>query len=162
MIAGRATVTVNAPPDAVYGVVSDLTRTGEWSPECQRVEWLDGDVAPGQPGARFRGHNSFKGRVWTMDGVVDEAVPGRAFSFHTERDGNPRTKWGYVLEPADGGGTRLTEWYERVATLPLLARVAERLWLGGRQEHNDRNVRDSLERIKTVVESGTAPGTTSG
>lgn len=35
---GAADVVVAAPPDSVWRVASDVTRTGEWSGECRRVE----------------------------------------------------------------------------------------------------------------------------
>jgi hypothetical protein len=31
-------VDVDAPPEVVYGVVSDVTRMGEWSPETLKCE----------------------------------------------------------------------------------------------------------------------------
>ena len=50
------TRTVAAPAEAVYALVSDVTRMGEWSPECYRCTWLDGGTGPRQ-GARFKGWN---------------------------------------------------------------------------------------------------------
>ena len=35
------TVLVAASPDAVYDLVSDITRTGEWSPVCTSCWWDD-------------------------------------------------------------------------------------------------------------------------
>jgi uncharacterized protein YndB with AHSA1/START domain len=32
---GQATVVVDAPPERVYELVSDVTRMGDWSPECK-------------------------------------------------------------------------------------------------------------------------------
>jgi uncharacterized membrane protein len=49
-------VIVDAPVDAVWQVVADVTRTSEWSHECHRVTWLGGATAAA-PGVRFRGHN---------------------------------------------------------------------------------------------------------
>ena len=38
---------IGADAEALYRLVSDLPRIGEWSPECESVEW-EGDVtAPG-------------------------------------------------------------------------------------------------------------------
>jgi hypothetical protein len=33
---------IGASPDRIYGLVCDLPRMGEWSPECERVEWTGG------------------------------------------------------------------------------------------------------------------------
>ena len=142
---------VAASPDQVYAVVSDVTRTGEWSPECVACEWTAGSVGPAVA-ATFRGTNRQGAREWTMDAVVDEAVPGERFVFHTERDGVPRTRWGWRLAPRDGGGTTVTQFYERLASFGLLERAVQRLVLGGRAKHNAANMAASLERLQAIVE----------
>ncbi len=53
---GRCRVSVDADLDAVWDVVRDVTRVGEWSHECVGVAWLGGATAA-TPGARFRGRN---------------------------------------------------------------------------------------------------------
>jgi hypothetical protein len=53
---GQAQVHIDARPDAVYTVVSDVTRMGEWSPETTKCEWIDGATGPAA-GARFKGSN---------------------------------------------------------------------------------------------------------
>jgi hypothetical protein len=145
---GSEKIVVTVSPEVAYDVVSDVTRTGEWSPECVKVEWTEA-------GKRFVGHNKDGSREWTMECVVDESSRPTAFSFHTERDGQPRTKWGYRFAAVDGG-TEITEWYERVANTPLVARLVERFVMGGREKHNAENMRKSLERLKEVVESSAA------
>ena len=55
-MSGRCQVTVDAGLDAVWDVVRDVTRVGEWSHECVGVAWLDG-ATTAAPGARFRGQN---------------------------------------------------------------------------------------------------------
>ena len=47
---------IDADAGVLYGMVCDLPRIGEWSPECRRCTWLDGATAP-TPGSRFKGHN---------------------------------------------------------------------------------------------------------
>src|SRR5678815_3766100 len=37
-----SSIEIDAPPNDVYALLSDVTRTGEWSPECVRCRWLDG------------------------------------------------------------------------------------------------------------------------
>ena len=49
----QVSTVIAAPPERIYDLVADLPRMGEWSPECQRVEWLDGSSgAEGGPGSR--------------------------------------------------------------------------------------------------------------
>ena len=44
----RAEVTlhIDAPPDRVWGLVSDITKMGEFSPEVIEAEWIDGATGP--------------------------------------------------------------------------------------------------------------------
>lgn len=57
----RVTLVVHAPADVVYGLVSDVTRTGEWSPTCRGCTWED--PARRGPGARFVGRNETPAQV---------------------------------------------------------------------------------------------------
>ena len=51
---------VEATPEAVYDLVSDITRTGEWSPVCTSC-WWDEEADAGTVGAWFTGHNELPG-----------------------------------------------------------------------------------------------------
>src|SRR5438094_139272 len=83
----RADVHVSATPDEVYAVISDLPRSGEWSPECTGGEWVSGE--PATVGAVFRGHNYRPEDVvawapvvrgnWSTEAEVVAAEPGRTF-----------------------------------------------------------------------------------
>jgi phosphonate degradation associated HDIG domain protein len=99
-------ITVDASPAAVYDVVSDVTRTGEWSPICARCEWDDGDGP--RVGAHFTGHNVKPDRTWSTRSEVVAAEPGRAFAWEVA---GGLVRWGYELAP-EGSGTRLTETWE--------------------------------------------------
>lgn len=143
---------VDASPAEVYAVVSDVSRTAEWSPECVACEWTEGATGPAV-GATFRGTNRQGQREWTMDAVVDEAVPGERFVFHTEKDGVDRTRWGWRLDPV-AEGTKVTQFYERLAPFGLLQRAVARLVLGGREQHNAANLAASLGRLQAIVDKG--------
>ena len=102
-------IVISAPADKVYCLVAELTRMGEWSPECQRVEWEGGATGPAV-GAKFVGHNRggpFKLMRWSRRGRVLTADPGREFAFATEEGGHESTVWSYRFEPTDDGRTRL-------------------------------------------------------
>ena len=47
---------IAASPAAVFAAITDITRMGEWSPECVRAEWNEGFSAPAVD-AVFTGHN---------------------------------------------------------------------------------------------------------
>lgn len=101
-------VHVAATPDEVYALVSDVTRTGEWSPICTGCWWdEDGDVAPGEVGSWFTGRNEIPTRTWKTRSQVVAAEPGREFAFLV---GGLWVRWGFTLEPADGGTTLTESW----------------------------------------------------
>ena len=146
---GEATIEVAASPDRLYKLVSDITRMGEWSPECCRCEWLDG-ATEATVGARFEGHNRSGPLRWTTTPTVRRADPGREFAFTVTIDGRDVTHWRYRLEPS-GAGTRVTESYEFVWA-PLHLRIADVLLQRDRQLR--AGMRKTLERLKTVAETG--------
>lgn len=149
---GSATVQIHAPADALWDLITDIGRTGEWSPESAGGVWLDGARGPAV-GARFRGTNR-RGRVtWSTTCEVVAADRGREYSFVTGSAARPETLWRYRLEP-DGPGTRVTQSFELVKPLSRLARLVIRLTLGvtDRQADLPDNVRASLTNLKRVAE----------
>jgi uncharacterized protein YndB with AHSA1/START domain len=118
-------VVVDASPDRIYDLVADMTRMGEWSPECQGAEWTDGATEP-VVGARFIGHNRGGPKRlmrWSRRGRIIDCERGRAFAFATEEGGKEGTVWRYTFEPVEGG-TVVTESYT-VQTLPVWARIVD-------------------------------------
>lgn len=99
-------VLVAATPEAVYALVSDVTRTGEWSPVCRACWWDEGDGP--RVGASFTGRNETPERTWETRSEVVVADPGRAFGWAVN---DRRVSWTYTIEPVDGG-SRLTESWE--------------------------------------------------
>ena len=105
-------VTVAAAPADVFALVSDITRTGEWSPQCYRIEWdEDADPQPPAVGATFTGHNRKPGREWTTVSEVLTWEKDREFSWRVI---SSNTVWGYRLEPVNrrDDATVLTEFTE--------------------------------------------------
>lgn len=142
---------VDASPTAVYELISDVTRTGEWSPECRRCEWVDG-ADRATVGTRFRGWNRWRLARWSRLVEVVAAEPARELAFRTLPDWFNRdsTTWRYLLEPA-GDGTLITESYEihRVPAFPVS--VLQRLFL---RHHADMrpHMEQTLERIASLLE----------
>jgi uncharacterized protein YndB with AHSA1/START domain len=144
-------VVIEATPQRVYEMVADLPRMGEWSPECQRVEWLDGSSGPAL-GARFVGHNQ-GGPLgllkWSRRGRVLTADPGREFAFATEEGGKEGVVWRYRFEPVEGG-TRVTESYE-VRRIPAWARIVD--VPTNRVRELREGLQHTLDQLKTAAES---------
>lgn len=97
-------VTVARDPAAVYALVSDVTRIGEWSPVCKAC-WWDDPAAGAVVGAWFTGRNVLPERTWETRSQVVAAEPGREFSWEVN---NGWVRWGFTVEP-DGAGSRLTQ-----------------------------------------------------
>jgi ribosome-associated toxin RatA of RatAB toxin-antitoxin module len=96
-------IVVSAAPDQLYDMISDVTRTGEWSPICKECWWDDGDGP--RVGANFTGRNVTPERTWETRSQVVVADPGREFAWEVN---GGWVRWGFTMEPADGA-TRLTE-----------------------------------------------------
>src|SRR5258708_6330417 len=88
---------IEAGPEVVYDLVADVTRMGEWSPECVGCEWVDGATGPAV-GARFRGRNRHGLARWSNKPRVVAADRGRMFGFvATDPIGRDMTRWTYRL-----------------------------------------------------------------
>jgi hypothetical protein len=143
---------INADADELYRMVSDLPRIGEWSPECERVEW-EGDVVEPVEGSEFVGHNAVgPGRRirYKRHGTVLTAEPGKAFSFITDEGGRPSTAWHYTFEAIGDRRTRVTEAYE-VRWIPTWARLLD--VPTNRHKELLEGMRTTLERLKTTAEA---------
>jgi hypothetical protein len=146
-----AELVMSAAPENIYKLVADLPRMGQWSPECQRVEWEAG-VSIAAEGARFVGHNRGGPRNlmrWSRRGRVLVADPGHLFAFVTEEGGHESTVWRYRFEPVDNG-TRVTESYE-VKRIPAWARVLD--VPTNRHRELLEGMRHTLDRLKIAVEA---------
>ncbi len=146
---GEAQVHINATPDTVYGVVTDITRMGEWSPETRKCEWLDGATGPAV-GARFKGTNKRGIATWSTKPKVVVADPGREFAFEVDTD----VRWTYRFEP-DGDGTKVTESFEMLRDIRWYYAFAERwvMRVKDRKADLEQAMAQTLGRIKQVVES---------
>ena len=103
----RESVTVNASAETLYTLVSDITRTGEWSPVCTSC-WWDDEAMAGQLGAKFTGRNELPHRTWESRSQVVVAERGQEFAWEV---GDGFVRWGYILTPAETG-TILSETWE--------------------------------------------------
>ena len=155
---GSVTVHIDAPPEAVYALVSDVTRMGEWSPETVRCEWLDGASGPAV-GARFKAWNKHGILRWSNKPEVIAAEPGREFAFTRVAAGS-EVVWRYRFEPAAGGGTDATESFEVVKPTSKVVDVVLDFVMRTDDRDADltRGMRETLERVKAAAESAPSRG----
>ncbi|MEU5880046.1 SRPBCC family protein [Spirillospora sp. NPDC047279] len=147
---GSVTVHMAASPEAVWALVSDVTRIGEFSPETFEAEWLDGATGPAV-GVRFRGHvkRNGKGPIYWTTCTVTACEPGRTFAFAVGPGDTAVNTWRYDLVPADDG-TDVTESFA-LAKTPLL-RLYWFLLGWTRSRTNQKGMQTTLERIKAFLE----------
>jgi hypothetical protein len=123
-----AQVKVAASREAVYDLIADVTRMGEWSPECYRCDWLGGATVAAV-GARFRGSNRFGIFRWSRTCEVLSAERGAEFSFRAVPDRMFRssTRWTFRFA-AEADGTLVEQHYhvERHTGSPADDRRASR------------------------------------
>ncbi|MGV0793325.1 SRPBCC family protein [Mycolicibacterium sp. XJ1819] len=145
-------IRVAVPPDELYALVSDVTRTGEWSPICKACWWDEG--AGPRVGAWFTGRNETPGRSWETRSQVVAAEPGREFAWEVN---NGWVYWGYTLEPVDGG-TLLTENWELrpkgVAGFREHYGDQADAQIALRRENAQTGIPATLAAIKRIAESG--------
>lgn len=103
----QESVRVCASAESLYDMVSDITRTGEWSPVCTMC-WWDDEASAGQVGAWFTGRNELPHRTWETRSQVEAAERGREFGWVV---GGSFVRWGFTLTPSDEG-TILSEYWE--------------------------------------------------
>lgn len=150
MASCHASIDIAAPPEAVYDLVSDLTRMGEWSPESVGGSWKDGGT--GRVGDWFEGHNRAGEREWTRESEVAVADRARDFTFVVGGVEANRTWWSYELEPT-ATGTRLTErWWIANKSPALLEATDEQFQ--ARVDMTRGSIEATLAGVKATAEAG--------
>jgi len=107
-LTGSASITIDRPLAEVFAAVSDITRMGEWSPECVACRWAEGVDGPAL-GSEFSGDNVAKVgpltlKKWTTTSEITAYEPDAVFEFVAEG----YSTWRYEFEDR-GGSTVVTE-----------------------------------------------------
>jgi Polyketide cyclase / dehydrase and lipid transport len=122
------TTTVDAPPDAVFDIIADVTRIGELSPIC-KAAWWDEGAKPAQgsaprEGAWFTGRNEMEGREpWERRCEIVLVEPGRALGWIAGGRDEGVVEWTYRFRPVADGTEVEESWRvikddERITGLP--------------------------------------------
>jgi len=107
-LTGSASITIDRSVAEVFEAVVDITRMGEWSPECVACRWAEGVDGPAV-GATFNGDNVAKAgpitlKRWTTSSEITGYEPEALFEFVAEG----YSTWRYEFEARDGS-TVVTE-----------------------------------------------------
>lgn len=142
-------IEIAAPPATVWSIVSDLRRMGEWSPQCQRMWVIGGEV---RRGTRTINLNRQGWKRWPTNAKVVVFEPERRLAFRIIEN---RTVWTYDLEPT-ATGTWLTESRRAPHGVSALSNFATRTALGGTDSFEAglaTGIRRTLQRIKSEAEA---------
>jgi hemerythrin-like domain-containing protein len=144
----RVAVTVEADIDAVWEVVRDVTRVGQWSHECVEAAWLNGADAA-TPGARFRGRNRAGMFRWGRVCEIVSADPYELVWITVPTALTPdSSEWRIALSEVDAG-TRITQQF-RVLRAPRALAVLYALMIPAHRDRTAALVED-LTRLGAVA-----------
>jgi hypothetical protein len=137
----RSSTTIDRPPAAVYDLLADVSRMGTWSPVCTGGAYDDDSRE------WFTGTNAIGDTTWDTRCRVVAADRGREFAFVNHgRDGRyAMVRWGFVLGPASGGRTEVTQTWE---VLPAYADGF------ATEENPGMTLEQRLDLMKALAESG--------
>ncbi len=135
---------VASTPEAMWRLVTDLPRMGEWSPENRGGEWIN---AKGPAvGVRFKGRNKNGKRSWSTTVEVIRCDEPRVFAFSLLVGKSKWCDWVYEIEPIPTGVRVTHSWIDH--------RSAFTSWLGGvvsgvkdRASHNAANMEKTLDAL---------------
>jgi Polyketide cyclase / dehydrase and lipid transport len=146
-----ARVRIDARPDVVYGLITDLPTLASLAEEAVAMEWRRGDAV--RQGAVFAGHNQNGSKRWSTKCTVTDAEPGRVFAFDVRYAVIPIARWQYDIVVADGG-CQVTEstWDRRPGWFRKLAPRAT--GVPDRAAANTEHIRLTLQRLKQRAEAG--------
>ena len=99
-----ATTQIDAPPMAVWAVLTDLSRYPEWNPLFREAS---GEVAVGER-ITLRAVQPSNGRLMTVKAKIVAADPGAELRWTSNLTGIMSGEHSFVLTPLDGG-TRLAQ-----------------------------------------------------
>ena len=102
---------VDADPERVWSIVSDVRLMPEMSRELQSVEWCDG--ADGAAvGGKFVGRSKHDALgEWETTSHVVECDAPRVFTWAVHDPETPTALWRFTLEP-ENGGTKIRQWMQ--------------------------------------------------
>ncbi|MGV9713632.1 SRPBCC family protein [Gordonia sp. NPDC003424] len=152
---GRTEVIVDAPAEAVWHIITDVTRIGEWSHECRGARWT-GTAHAAARGVRFRGTNRSGVLRWmrTCEFTVVDAPRTLSWKTLGLLGIIDSTVWRIDLEPTTRG-TRIVQSYDVVHVAPGFDRIYWVLVKG----HRDRQdaLTDDLRRLGELAAIGARP-----
>jgi len=152
-----AGIRIDAPPERVWGMVSDIFLMPQLSSELQEVAWLDGVTGPAV-GHRFTGRSAHPAMgEWETVSTVTECDPPHRFAWVVGDPAHQSATWRFTLKP-DGAGTLLEQWYQmgparsglNIAIDAMPDKEAKIVFV--RLREHEASMKHNLEVIKEMAE----------
>ena len=143
----QAEVEINAPVGKVWGLISDLSRMPQWSPQCRMMK----SIGPLRAGTRTVNLNRRNKLFWPTTSTITEVIPERKLAFRVNAN---NTVWSYELEPT-ATGTRVVETRHAENGVKAVSTMTVNAVLGGVPSFEKELVdgmNTSLARIKAAAE----------
>ncbi|MFD4368580.1 SRPBCC family protein [Rhodococcus sp. NPDC058521] len=144
----EATIDIDATPNDVWAIVSDLKRMGEWSPQCRKMKVLGDTVSEGTKTVNLNRKGML---VWPTTSKVVRYVPEKTIAFRIVEN---RTIWSYEIEPT-ATGSRVVERREAPTGISKVSQVLVKAVLGGNEDFEKdlvEGMNATLRRIKSEAE----------
>jgi uncharacterized protein YndB with AHSA1/START domain len=142
-------IDITASPEAVWTVISDLKRMGEWSPQCVKMI-IRGPV---ELGTKTININRRGPLVWPTTSKVVRFAPNQEIGFRVAEN---HTVWSYTITPTDTGVT-LTERREAPGgTTTKVSSVLVDKLMGGTESFEEElklGMAETLGKIKKAAEA---------
>lgn len=142
-------IEIDASPEKVWSVVSDLRRMGEWSPQCKKMIIFGGEVKVGTTTLNVNRRGPL---VWPTRSKVVTFEPNRELAFRVLDN---RTVWTFRIDPTETG-VRLTE--SRTVPAGGTSKISSTLVdkvLGGEKPFEaelQEGIRETLGKIKRAAQ----------
>lgn len=156
-------VEIDAPPAAVWELVSDIGLSSRFSTENRGAEWIDGATGPALD-ARFVGHNAHDAvGSWSATCVITGYEPERLFEWSViGPDRDVSAIWRYTIASSGDGLTRLAYWFQmgpgRSGLSPAIEAMPdkeERIVARRMKEHR-ANMQRVVDGVKLLAEGAPA------
>jgi uncharacterized protein YndB with AHSA1/START domain len=137
------TLSVTAPPSAVFAIVDDFTKTPLWLSRCTGIDKLDSGA--NDIGTRLRYHYDDGRRRGTMEGQIVAREPDRHFAMKfTDRMMDVTVDF---VAASDGVGTTLTH------TIDIIPKGFGKLFTPLIKRELPRQTMDAMTKLKAMAES---------
>lgn len=141
---------VAASPEKVWALVTDLPRMGEWSPENQGGEWLDGATCAAV-GATFKGNNKSGEKTWQTVVIVEICDAPHKFVFSLKYKDVRLSDWVYEIEPTPSGCRVTHAWVEGPQWAEFASAAENISGADDKASHNLRNMGVTLDNLVNAL-----------